>query len=128
MNERNAESESIRRAATLYTEGVHTGNIDMLKIAFHPCAMMYGASGSNITVVEIQGLYNYLAAHEAPSKTGESHACTITSIQHAGNAAMAEVDERSLFGHDYTNYLQLLKIEGKWVIMCKSYNATPSGK
>jgi hypothetical protein len=126
MNEQNAELGSIRDTVNLYIEGVHNGDIDMLKKAFHPSAMMYGASGNNITVTEIQGLYDYLAAHEPTNKTGEPHQCFISSIQYAGNAAMAVVAEESLFGHDYTNYLQLLKIEGKWVIMCKSYNATPS--
>ncbi len=90
--------------------------------------MMYGASGNNTMMVEIQGLYDYLAAHEAPSKTGEPHQCVISSIRYAGNAAMVEVIEESLYRADYTNYLQLLKIEGKWMILCKSYNATPSNK
>ncbi len=128
MNERNAELQGIRDTVTLYTEGVHTGDIDMLKKAFHPNAMMYGASGENITVTEIQGLYDYIAAHEPTTKTGEPHQCFVTSIQYAGNAAFVEVVEESLFGHDYTNYLQLLKIDGKWVIVCKTYNATPSTK
>lgn len=126
MNERNKELQSIKDAITLYTEGVHKGDIEMLKRAFHPRAMMYGASGSNVTMVEIQGLYDYIAAHEAPSRTGEPHQCFISSVQFDGNAAMVEVIEESLFGNDYTNYLQLLKIEEQWVIICKSYNASPS--
>ena len=128
MNERNTELQAIRDTVTLYTEGVHTGNIDMLKKAFHPKAMMYGASGESITITEIQGLYDYISSHEPTTKTGEPHQCFIASIQYAGNAAMVEVAEESLFGYDYTNYLQLLKVEGKWVIMCKSYNAAAANK
>ena len=33
----------------------------MLKKAFHPKAMMYGANHNNITVVEIQGLYDFVS-------------------------------------------------------------------
>ncbi len=128
MNERNAELQAIRDAVTLYTEGVHTGDIGMLKKAFHPRAMMYGASSQNVTMVEIQGLYDYIAANEPPAKTGEPHQCFISSIQYAGNAAWVEVIEESLYNNDYTNYLQLLKIEGKWVIVCKVYNATATKK
>jgi hypothetical protein len=128
MNERNAELASIRDAVTLYTEGVHSGDITMLKKAFHPRAMMYGASAKNVTVVEIQGLYDYIAANDPPTKTGEPHQCFISAIHYAGNAAMVEVVEESLYGNDYTNYLQLLKIDGKWVIVSKLYNATASGK
>lgn len=126
MNECNTELQAIRDTVTLYTEGVHTGNIEMLKKAFHPRAMMYGTSGKNVTMVEIQGLYDYIAANEPPTKTAEPHQCFISSIQYAGNAALVEVMEESLYGHDYTNYLQLLKIEEQWVIVCKTYNATAS--
>lgn len=126
MNERNTELQAIRDAVSLYSEGVHTGNIDMLKKAFHPRSMMYGASGKNITIVEIQGLYDYIAANKPPTETGESHQCFISAIQYAGNAALVEVIEESLYGNDYTNYLQLLKIEGEWVIVCKTFNATIS--
>ena len=128
MNEINAELQSIREAVTLYTEGVHTGDINMLKEAFHPRAMMYGTSANNATMVEINGLYDYVAANDPPTKTGEPHQCFISSIHHAGNAAFVEVIEESLYGNDYTNYLQLLKIDGKWVIVCKVYNATATKK
>jgi hypothetical protein len=126
MNERNAEMQAIKDVVSLYTEGVHTGNIDMLKKAFHPRAMMYGASAKQVTMTEIEGLYQYVAGNEPPVKTDESHECFISAIRYAGNAAIVEVIEESLYGNDYTNFLQLLKIEGKWVIVCKSYNATVS--
>ena len=64
MNERNTELQAIRDAVTLYTEGVHTGNVEMLKKAFHPKAMMYGISGDgNTTITEIEGLYSFLPAY-----------------------------------------------------------------
>ncbi len=34
-----------------------------------------------------------------------------------------EMTEEASHGFDYTNYLQLLKIDGDWVIVSKSYNA-----
>lgn len=78
---------------------------------------------ATISIVEIEGLYQYVAANEAPSKRGEPHQCFITAIDHAGNAASVEVIEESSHGVDYTNFFHLLKIEGKWVIVSKTYNA-----
>ncbi|MBA2499520.1 MAG: nuclear transport factor 2 family protein [Chitinophagaceae bacterium] len=126
MNERNAELQSIRDAVNLYVEGLHTGNIAMLRKAFHPKAMMYGASDGNITIVEIEGLYSFVASNKPLSETGEPHQCFISSIQYAGNAASVEMIEESAHGNDYTNYFQLLKIDGQWVIVSKSYNASAS--
>lgn len=125
MNEKNAELQAITDTINLYVDGLHTGNIDTLKKAFHPKAMMYGISAKAVTIVEIEGLYGFVAANDPPSKTGEPHQCFITSIQHAGNAAAVEMVEESAFGSDYTNYFQLLKIDGKWVIVSKAYNTSP---
>ncbi len=124
MNQKNAELQAITDTINLYVYGLHTGDIDTLKKAFHPKAMMYGISAKAVTIVEIDGLYGFVAANDPPSKTGEPHQCFITSIQHAGNAASVEMVEESAFGSDYTNYFHLLKIDGKWVIVSKTYNTS----
>lgn len=123
MNERNAELQSIQETINLYVHGLQTGNIDMLRKAFHPKAMMYGVSPNNVTIVEIEGLYGFVAANFPPPKSDDPHQCFITNIQFAGNAASVEMVEESAYGNDYTNYFQLLKIEGNWLIVCKTYNA-----
>jgi hypothetical protein len=125
MNERNAELQSIRDTVNLYVQGLQSGNIDTLKKAFHPKAMMYGVSSNNVTVVEIEGLYGFVAANFPPPKSEDPHQCFITNIQYAGNAASVEMVEESAYGNDYTNYFQLLKIEGQWMIVSKAYNAKP---
>ena len=86
--------------------------------------MMYGISTKAVTIVEIEGLYSFVSSNNPPATTGEPHQCTITSIQHAGNAASVEMVEESAFGNDYTNYFHLLKIDGKWQIVSKTYNTT----
>lgn len=84
---------------------------------------MYGCNGINVTIVEIEGLYGYVEANEVPAKRGELHQCFITAIDYAGSAAFVEMTEESSHGFDYTNYFQLLKIDGSWLIVSKSYNA-----
>lgn len=124
MNERNNELQAITDTINLYIDGLHTGNIETLRQAFHPKAMMYGISSKSVTIVEIEGLYGFVSANNPPSKTGEAHQCFITCIQHAGNAASVEMIEESAYGSDYTNFFQLLKIDGKWLIVSKAYNTT----
>lgn len=123
MNERNAELQSILYTVNLYVQGLQTGNIDTLRKAFHPKAMMYGASPNSVTIVEIEGLYGFVAANFPPLKSEDPHQCFITNIQYAGNAASVEMVEESAYGNDYTNYFQLLKSEGKWLIVSKTYNS-----
>ncbi len=125
MNERNAELKSIQDTVNLYVQGLQTGNIDTLRKAFHPKAMMYGVSAKVVTIVEIEGLFGFVAANFPPPKSADLHQCYITSIQYAGNAASVEMIEESAYGNDYTNYFQLLKIDGEWVIVSKTYNSNP---
>ena len=122
MNQRNAELLAITDTINLYVEGLHSGNIETLKKAFHPKAMMYGVSQKAVTIVEIEGLYGFVSANDPPSKSGEPHQSFITSIRHDGNAASVEMIEESAFGSDYTNYFHLLKIDGTWMIVSKTYN------
>ena len=124
MNERNAELQAITAAINLYVDGLHTGDIETLRKAFHPKAMMYGISSKAVTIVEIEGLYSFVSSNNPPAKTGEPHQCFITNIQHAGNAASVEMVEDAAYGSDYTNYFHLLKIDGKWQIVSKTYNTT----
>lgn len=123
MNERNAELQSIQDTVNLYIQGLQTGNIDTLRKAFHSKAMMYGISNNNVTIVEIDGLYQFVTANFPPPKSDDPHQCFITNIQYSGNAASVEMVEESAYGNDYTNYFQLLKIDGKWLIVSKAYNA-----
>ena len=69
MNEKNTELQAITDTINLYVEGLHTGNIETLKKAFHPKAMMYGVSAKAVTIVEIEGLYGFVSANKPPSKT-----------------------------------------------------------
>lgn len=82
MNPRNAELEATRKVVGKYADGIHTGNIALLREAFHPQAMMYGSSGENALVIGIEGLYALVEANEPPSNTGEPHQCFVSAIQY----------------------------------------------
>jgi hypothetical protein len=125
MNEKNTELQAIRNTINLYIDGLYSGDVAMLKKAFHQKAMMYGANANAMTIVEIDGLYAFVAKNSSPSKTGEPHQCFVTSIQYDGNAGSVEMIEESSYGNNYTNYFQLLKIDGNWVIVSKTYNTRP---
>ena len=68
MNEKNAELQAITDTVNLYVEGLHNGDIETLRKAFHPKAM-YGVSPKAVTIVEIEGLYGFVSANNPPSKT-----------------------------------------------------------
>lgn len=119
-----SDFQSITETVSKYGDGITTGNIDLLRSAFHPRAMMYGCSGNDITIVEIEGLFDYVAAQTAPAISGEQHRCFIRSVDVADNCASVEVLQENCYGVNYTNYFQLLKIDGQWLIVSKAYDVT----
>ena len=126
MNARNAELAAISKVLDKYVQGCQTGNTALLREAFHPQAMMFGSSDDQSIVAPIEGLYAYVEGNDAPDKTGEPHQCFISFIHYDGNAATAELVQEFAYGHHYTNYFQLMKIDGQWLIVSKAYQAFPA--
>ncbi len=124
----NNELSAIRQTVQAYIDGLHNGNVDLLRSAFHPKAMMYSMAGNEELATEIEGLYSYVAGQEAPAKTGEQHNCVITHIHYTGNVANVEMTQESCYGSDYMNYFQLMKNGDKWSIVSKTYTGEKSKK
>jgi hypothetical protein len=52
MNEYIAEIQAIRDTIHLYSDRFHTGDIAMMKKAFHPKEMMYGTSPAMLPLLK----------------------------------------------------------------------------
>ena len=126
MDPPNNELEATRKVADKYAEGCHTGNIALLRSIFYSQEMMYGVSGENVVVTPIEGLYAYLEANEPSQETGEPHQCFVTGIYYEAGADVADLVQESAYRNDYANYFQLVKVDGNWLIMSKSYSAIPT--
>jgi hypothetical protein len=87
--------------------------------------------GKDLFITPIQGLYDYIATTTPPAKAGavgKAYTCTITSISVVGNAASVEMAMDGYHEHDFTDYFQLLKVDGRWWIVSKLFHADPQSK
>lgn len=123
-----SELDSIIKTVNKYGTAITNGDIELLRSAFHPKAMMYGCSGDSVTMVEIEGLFAYVASQTPPLVSGEQHRSIIKNIDVSGNCASAEVLQENCYGVNYINYFQLLKIEGQWLIVSKAYDVITENK
>lgn len=117
--------EAVRKTLQKYEDGIKNHDISLLRSAFHEDAMMYGSAGGSVTVMEIEGLFDYVHSQQPISSTGEPHRCYITKIDVAGDAANAEVVQEHCFGVNYINYFHLIKSGAEWLIVSKTYYAVP---
>lgn len=116
------EEDGIRQTINFYIEGLREGSVETLKEAFHEQATMCGYLGETMMTVPIQGLYDFVASHDAPAKTGEPFSASVTAIEVAGSVASAGITEKSYQGFDFTTFFHLLKIDGRWWIVGKVFN------
>jgi hypothetical protein len=128
MSARSPELKSIRKVIDLYIDGVQNGNLESLHEAFHPQSSMFGYKGKDLYVTPIAGLYDYIASTTPPAQAGEAgkqYTCIVTAISVAGNAASVEMAMDGYHEHDFVDYFQLLKVEGRWWIVSKLFHADP---
>lgn len=115
---------AVESTLQIYFDGLHEGDPSKLGQAFHPFAHLYavGADGKATDTPREDWLKAVGGRPSAKSK-GDERRDRIVSIDFNGpNAAFAKV-ECQLPPRYFTDYLTLLKIEGRWQVIAKAYTA-----
>ena len=121
----NAEDAAVRAAIEHYFRGHATGQGEHFRKVFHPDAKLSAVR---------EGKYWQLTSEEyiarAPGKPAADEAQrkrNIESVDISGNAAIAKVvlDYPQV---KFTDYMSLLKIDGQWMIVNKTFYAEPKAK
>jgi hypothetical protein len=121
-----AEDEAdVRAALQHYLNGHATGDPEEFRKAFHPDARMTFVRDGKVVITPIS---EYIA--RAPGKPAADEALRkrrITNVQVTGTAAIGriELDYPSAF---LVDYMTLLKDNGRWVIIAKSFNSAPKSQ
>jgi hypothetical protein len=118
-----AEDEAgVRAALQHYLNGHATGNPEEFRQAFHPDARMTFVRDGKLVITPIS---EYIArASGKPAADEAQRKRRIASIEITGTAAVGriELDYPSAF---LVDYMTLLKDNGRWVIIAKSFNSAP---
>lgn len=113
------ERVAITAAVELYFQGHATGDGSHITKAFHPEAKLFfvkdGAFAQRTAAEFAAGFSGKPAADEA------KRARRILHLDYAGTAAIAKV-ELDYPGGGFIDYLSLLKIEGRWLIVNKIFH------
>jgi hypothetical protein len=112
-----AEYASIAATIEHYVQGAIVGKGAVMKPAFHPDATIYGYIGNDLFAGPIQNLYDWNDVN-GPAK---DLAARIVEISVVGTIAQARVELDNWTGHRFTDFFNLLKVEGEWKIMNKVF-------
>lgn len=111
------EDAAIRETIEQYFRGDIDRDVDRLRAAFHPTAILQ-TSGEDGRLSVLRQPEWHESVRRTPDR--ERPDARILEIDRTGNAAMAKT--QLVFSHgQFTDYLSLLKLEGGWVIVNKIY-------
>ena len=118
----NPEEAAVRQAIEHYFRGHATGDGEHFKKVFHPDAKLFwirdGQFSQRTSAEYIAGASGKPSPDEAQRKR------SVASVDVAGNAAIAKIvlDNPN---NRITDYMSLLKIDGEWKIVNKTFYVEP---
>ena len=117
--------EEILRLLADYHDGLYHLDVERLRGVFAPRATYAAIVDGSPLSLTIEAYFDRLASRTAPAEEGVDSRPRVRSIRFAGeNTALAEVTS-SMFGHDYHDFLSLLRIDGRWRVQSKVFEGTP---
>lgn len=109
--------ESISNTIQHYIKGAVLGSGDAMKPAFHTDATIFGYIGEDLFAGPIQKLFDWNDSN-GPAK---DLVAKITNIDIVGSVASARVESEKWTGNKFTDFFNLLKVNGEWKIMNKIF-------
>ena len=118
MNNEFQDYPAIRRAVQHYIDGGRTGSSQTMRPGFHENASIHGHLGPGLISGPIQILYDWVDANPPASDLADCIAC----MDVRGSFATVRVELDNWAGHRFTDVLSLLKVDGEWKIVCKTFH------
>lgn len=114
------EYNAILEVLNKYNEGGAKADSSIMKPAFSDKATIFGVDGNGKLIGgPIQGLFDIIDNDFKPSPNA---AGAIVRIDIVGTAASARIDTDDISGFRFTDFFNLLKVEGNWIVVSKIYH------
>ena len=103
-----------------YNQGGKQADSALMKPAFSEQATIFGVDGEHqLTGGPIAGLFHTIDTAFRPSPQAQA---AIVRVDIVGTAASARIDTDNISGFRFTDFFNLLKVEGKWTVVSKIYH------
>ena len=108
-----------------YFDGFYASDVDKLKGVFHPNCHLISATGGPLVDDPMDAVYARVVGRTPPAAANQKRRDRVLSIDKSGpEAALAKV-QIAIGPKLYTDYLNLLRIDGRWQIVSKIYSHVP---
>lgn len=118
------EYQAITEVLNKYNEGCKQAKSSIMKPAFSEQATMFSVDGDGkLTGGSIQILFDGIDSAFRPSPEAQG---VIVNIDIVGTAASARIDTNDVSGFCFTDFFNLLKVDGEWTVVSKIYYTHPN--
>ncbi|MEE4714864.1 nuclear transport factor 2 family protein [Pseudomonas alliivorans] len=115
-----SEYQAIVEVLNKYNEGCKQAKSSIMKPAFSEQATMFSVDGDGkLTGGPIQTLFDVIDSAFRPSPEAQG---VIVNIDIVGTAASARIDTNDVSGFCFTDFFNLLKVDGEWTVVCKIFH------
>lgn len=117
-----AETAAVKIPLENYLKGQATGNPEFIRRAFYNDARIMAFRDGKLTNLSVEDFAGFFKGKTADDEAARKR--SIESIEISGNAAIAKItlDYPTI---KFVDYMSLLKIDGEWKIVNKSFYAEP---
>lgn len=115
-----SEYQAIVEVLNKYNEGFKQAKSSIMKPAFSEQATMFSVDGDGkLTGGPIQTLFDVIDSAFRPSPEAQG---VIVNIDIVGTAASARIDTNDVSGFCFTDFFNLLKVDGEWTVVSKIFH------
>ncbi len=116
-----AEHQAISETIQTYFDGLHEGDTEKLGAVFHPCCHLFHGNKGELIDWDRTTWFERVDGRPSPRSQGKSRHDRIVSIDMSDQTTALAKVECAIPPRYFTDYLMLLKIDGRWQIVSKSY-------
>lgn len=114
----------IARALQPYFDGLYEGDVGKMRQIFHPSCMLYSAPEERANQIDLEKYYSSVQARPSPKSLGQARHDAILSVLATDEGAATAILRTARAPRLYSDFLSLLRIDGRWQIVAKTYSWT----
>jgi hypothetical protein len=104
-----------------YFEVIHAQDMQLFDKVFHETAVLWGSTGDEFSVRPYAVYREAVANRQSPAEKGEARRDEILFVDQLNDVTAVARVQLEMFGGVMQDYLSLLKIDGDWFIVGKTW-------
>lgn len=114
--------DEVVQAMGLYFDGLHHSDTRLLAQVFHPEAHYFCATEGQLVHLDMDRYFPIVDKRPSPASQGHVRTDRILAIELAGPVTAFVRAECSIPPKHFTDFLTLVKLEGRWQIVAKVFH------